>query len=109
MRSTDWSSALCTSYRYSRTINEIGGAFPEIVGAMSFDAILDGELLVHPADSGGPPYKVAPFNDLQQRLNRNTVAPKQLREQPAFVRLYDMLFEGTEDLDRKSTRLNSSH
>src|SRR3546814_17424860 len=37
-------------------------------------------------------------SDLQQRLNRKTVTPKQLREQPAFVRLYDILFEGTEDL-----------
>src|SRR3546814_16069939 len=36
-------------------------------------------------------------SDLQQRLNRKTVTPKQLREQPAFVRLYDILFEGTED------------
>jgi len=83
---------------YSRSGDDIGGAFPEILDAMTFDAILDGELLVHPADGSGPPYEVAPFNDLQQRLNRKTVTPKQLREQPAFVRLYDILFEGTEDL-----------
>src|SRR3546814_12888881 len=80
---------------YSRSGDEIGGAFPEIVGALAFDALLDGELLVHPADGGGPPYEVAPFNDLQQRLNRKKVTPKQVRDQPAFVRLSDILCEGT--------------
>ena len=42
--------------------------------------------------------EVAPFNDLQQRLNRKTPTPKLLRDFPAAVRLYDMLREGPEDL-----------
>src|SRR3546814_20905145 len=37
---------------YSRSGDEIGGAFPEIVGALAFAAILDGALLVRPADGG---------------------------------------------------------
>jgi len=41
---------------------------------------------------------VAPFADLQQRLNRKTPSAKMLDEFPAGVRLYDILFDGTEDL-----------
>ncbi|WP_425429117.1 hypothetical protein [Azospirillum thermophilum] len=55
---------------------------------MGFDAVLDGELLV--ARDG----VVAPFNDLQQRLNRKTVTAAMLRDYPGWVRLYDILFEG---------------
>jgi DNA ligase-1 len=89
---------------YSRTGDEITGAFPEIVQAMNFEGVLDGELLVL---RGG---EVAPFNDLQQRLNRKTVTPKMLSQYPAHVRLYDMLFDGGEDirpqpLDARRVRL----
>ena len=87
---------------YSRTGDEIGRAFPDIVEAMGFDAVLDGELLVgRPVETMAlfdQRYAVAPFNDLQQRLNRKTVTPKLLNELPAFVRLYDMLFDGGDDL-----------
>ena len=41
---------------------------------------------------------VAPFNDLQQRLNRKTVTARMLRDYPAHVRLYDLLFDEGEDL-----------
>lgn len=83
---------------YSRTGDEIGGAFPDVMGRLSFDAVLDGELLV--GRPGGPDdlYAVAPFNDLQQRLNRKQVSAKLVREHPAFVRVYDILFDGAEDL-----------
>ncbi|HYH38496.1 MAG TPA: cisplatin damage response ATP-dependent DNA ligase [Azospirillum sp.] len=77
---------------YSRTGDELSGAFPDLADHMSFDAVLDGELLV--VRDG----VVAPFNDLQQRLNRKQVTAKMLQEYPAFVRLYDMLFDGAEDL-----------
>ena len=59
---------------------------------MPAEVTLDGELLV--MRDG----EVAPFNDLQQRLNRKTPNPKLLRDYPAAVRLYDILREGTEDL-----------
>jgi DNA ligase-1 len=77
---------------YSRTGDDVGRAFPEILDAMGFDAVLDGELLV--VREG----RVAPFNDLQQRLNRKSVTARMLADHPAHVRLYDLLFEGGEDL-----------
>ena len=54
--------------------------------------MLDGELLV--VRNG----EVAPFNDLQQRLNRKGVTRKQLEQFPAHVRLYDALSIEGEDL-----------
>ena len=77
---------------FSRTGEDISGTFPEIVDAMTFDAVLDGELLV--MRNGA----VAPFNDLQQRLNRKGVTKTMLTSYPAHVRLYDILFDGGEDL-----------
>jgi DNA ligase-1 len=78
---------------WSRGGEEIGGAFPEITEAMAgLHAVLDGELLV--IRDGA----VAPFADLQQRLNRKAVGPKLLRDYPCAVRLYDILFEGADDL-----------
>ena len=77
---------------YSRSGDEIGPAFPDIVAAVPEDIALDGELLVI---RGG---EVAPFNDLQQRLNRKTPTTKLLTDFPASVRLYDILRLGDEDL-----------
>ncbi len=78
---------------FSRSGDDISGSFPEIVAAFSsFNAVLDGELLV--AREG----VVAPFNDLQQRLNRKTVTAKMLRDYPAFVRLYDILIDDADDV-----------
>lgn len=77
---------------YSRTGDEITRSFPDIASAWSFDAVLDGELLV--LRDG----VVAPFNDLQQRLNRKAVTRRMLGEFPAHVRLYDALRIGGEDV-----------
>ncbi len=77
---------------FSRTGDEITAAFGDLVDAFSFDAVLDGELLV--VRDG----EVAPFNDLQQRLNRKTVSARMMKDYPAHVRLYDILFDGNEDL-----------
>jgi ATP-dependent DNA ligase len=77
---------------YSRSGDDIGGAFPDILDAMPDAVVLDGELLV--LRQG----EVAPFNDLQQRLNRKVPSAKMLADFPAWVRLYDMLEEGGEDL-----------
>jgi DNA ligase-1 len=41
---------------------------------------------------------VAPFADLQQRLNRKQVSARMMRDFPVGVRLYDILFEAGEDL-----------
>jgi DNA ligase-1 len=77
---------------WSRTGEDISGAFPEIVEAMDFHAVLDGELLVIREGV------VAPFSDLQQRLNRKVISPKLMRDFPVGVRLYDLLLESEEDL-----------
>ena len=82
---------------YSRGADDISHTFPEIVEAMDFHAVLDGELLViRPTPEGGG--EVAPFADLQQRLNRKAVTGKALKDYPVHVRLYDLLFDGAEDL-----------
>jgi DNA ligase-1 len=78
---------------YSRTGDDISGAFPDLVAMIDFDAVLDGELLV-----GDPRDKTGTFGDLQQRLNRKSVSPKIQSQFPAFVRCYDMMFEAGEDL-----------
>ncbi len=77
---------------FSRTGDDIGRAFPDLLEQFAFDAVIDGELLV------GTPEAVAPFNDLQQRLNRKTVTARMAQDYPAFLRAYDILFEGGEDL-----------
>jgi DNA ligase-1 len=77
---------------YSRGADDVSGAFPEILDAMRFKGVLDGELLV--IRDG----EIAPFADLQQRLNRKSPGPKLLREFPVAVRLYDLLFDGVTDL-----------
>jgi DNA ligase 1 len=77
---------------YSRSGDEIGLAFPDITEAIPDDIALDGELLV--IRDG----EVAPFNDLQQRLNRKTPTANMLAEFPASVRLYDILRLRAEDL-----------
>jgi DNA ligase-1 len=81
---------------YSRTGEDLAGAFPDLVAAMDFDGTLDGELLV--ARAGGLSAGVAPFGDLQQRLNRKTVSARQIARFPAVLRLYDLLRDGAEDL-----------
>ena len=77
---------------YSRGADDISTSFPEIIDAMEFHAVLDGELLV--VRDGA----VAPFADLQQRLNRKTVGAKLMQQYPVAVRLYDILFDGAEDV-----------
>jgi DNA ligase-1 len=76
---------------YSRSGDDISATFPELLGALPMDAVLDGELLVRGTAQGGEAGGAASFNALQQRLGRKTVSGKMLKESPAFVRLYDVL------------------
>jgi DNA ligase-1 len=80
---------------YSRTGDDVTAAFPDVAGAFATPGVVDGELLVKGAFQGG---EAASFNALQQRLGRKVVSAKMLAEAPAFVRLYDILFDGLEDL-----------
>ncbi|OQM73682.1 cisplatin damage response ATP-dependent DNA ligase [Manganibacter manganicus] len=77
---------------YSRTGDDVSGAFPDLADAMDFEGALDGELLV------GSPSATGTFSDLQQRLNRKSVSDAMLKRYPAFMRCYDLLQAGGEDL-----------
>ncbi len=83
---------------YSRGGDDITAAFPEVAADFTIDAVLDGELLVRGTVQGGEEGGAASFNALQQRLGRKTVSAAMLRDAPAFVRLYDVLEIGAEDL-----------
>lgn len=80
---------------FSRGGDEVTAAFPEIAAAFSGVGVVDGELLVRGDVQGG---EAASFNALQQRLGRKTVTAAMQAEYPVFVRLYDILFDGTEDM-----------
>ncbi|MGR3746125.1 MAG: cisplatin damage response ATP-dependent DNA ligase [Pseudooceanicola nanhaiensis] len=77
---------------YSRTGEDISGSFPDLLEALDFDGTVDGELLVRRKDA------VAPFSDLQKRLNRKTVGKTMLKSHPAALRAYDLLLHEGEDL-----------
>ncbi|RYD54448.1 MAG: cisplatin damage response ATP-dependent DNA ligase, partial [Sphingomonadales bacterium] len=80
---------------YSRAGDDITHSFPEVAASFQAAGVLDGELLVKGDAQGG---EAGSFNALQQRLGRKVVSAKMLSEYPAFVRLYDILFDGADDL-----------
>ena len=80
---------------YSRTGDGVTGSFPDVAAAFAETGAVDGELLVKGDAQGG---EAASFNALQQRLGRKIVSAKMLADYPAFVRLYDILVDGDEDL-----------
>lgn len=77
---------------YSRTGEDISHAFPDVIEAMDFDGAADGELIVRREG------EVAPFGDLQKRLNCKTVGKGLLSSHPAGLRLYDLLLWDGRDL-----------
>ena len=85
---------------YSRTGDDITASFPEVARDFATPGVLDGELMVKGDAQGAATEEggAASFNALQQRLGRKVVSAKMLAEAPAFVRLYDILFDGEEDL-----------
>ena len=93
---------------YSRTGEDIGLGFPDLVDTWRAEGVFDGELLV--VRNG----EVAPFSDLQKRLNRKAVSGRMLVDLPAHIRLYDALMIGPEDLrqlpfSERRARLESWH
>jgi DNA ligase-1 len=76
---------------YSRTGDLISEAFPDVVAALDFEGVIDGELLV--LRDG----EAASFGDLQQRLNRKTADARLMARYPGGIRAYDILLDG--DLD----------
>jgi DNA ligase 1 len=80
---------------FSRGSDDVTASFPDVAAAVTVPGVFDGELLVRGEAQGG---EAASFNALQQRLGRKVVSAKMLADYPAFVRLYDVLFDGAEDL-----------
>ncbi|MGO7420817.1 cisplatin damage response ATP-dependent DNA ligase, partial [Rhizobium ruizarguesonis] len=85
---------------YSRSGDDISGAFPDVLDAINFSGVVDGELLVGGTARSNSPTRT--FSDLQQRLNRKTVTSKMLGDYPAFIRAYDLLFDDEEDVRGRS-------
>jgi len=81
---------------YTRTGEDIGDTFPDMLDALDFDGAIDGELLV--GRRAGEAIEPGSFSELQQRLNRKTVSGKLIASHPAFIRAYDCLVDGTNDL-----------
>jgi DNA ligase-1 len=81
---------------YSRGADNISASFPDVVEALDFHAVLDGELIVMRDGV------VAPFADVQQRLNRKSPGAKMQADFPAIIRLYDILFDGAQDVRGES-------
>jgi DNA ligase-1 len=77
---------------YSRTGEDIGKSFPDLLPSLHLPGAIDGELLVV---RGG---RVQTFNVLQQRLNRKVVSPKLIKDYPIHLRAYDLLGEDDTDL-----------
>lgn len=83
---------------FSRGGDDVTAAFPEVAAAIDRPLIVDGELMVRGSHQGGEEGGAASFNALQQRLGRKSVSAAMLRDFPAFVRLYDVLQVGEEDM-----------
>ncbi|MFT4077739.1 cisplatin damage response ATP-dependent DNA ligase [Rhodomicrobium sp.] len=78
---------------FSRTGDDISGAFPDVLARVGFRGVLDGELIVREGE------RIASFNHLQQRLNRKSPDPKLIAAWPGHVILYDAL-----DIDGRDLR-----
>ncbi len=77
---------------FTRTGDDIGHAFPEVLARMHFHAIIDGELVVHQEGALGS------FNALQQRLGRKAPTQKLIAQYPTAIIAYDLLKLGEEDV-----------
>jgi DNA ligase 1 len=81
---------------YTRTGDDISPTFPDLVETLDFDGAIDGELLIGARSEAG--FALGSFSDLQQRLNRKSVPAKLIESHPAFIRAYDCLVSGGDDL-----------
>ena len=81
---------------YSRTGEDISQAFPDVIDALEIEGAFDGELLVRRGA------EVAPFGDLQKRLNRKTAPKALLTSHPASLRIYDILVASDADMKEMS-------
>lgn len=82
---------------YSRTLDEVGSQFPEIIDAgqrMDTSLIVDGEVVGFKGD------QVLPFALLQKRLGRKKPPSSLIAETPVVLMIFDILsYEGRNFLD----------
>ncbi len=86
---------------YTRTMDRTDESFPDVVAAirnLSGDFLLDGEIV--PWREG----KVLPFAHIQKRLGRKTISPKIIRENPAALIAFDILYRDGELLMEQPLR-----
>ncbi|GBL04995.1 cisplatin damage response ATP-dependent DNA ligase [Glaciecola sp. KUL10] len=99
---------------FSRTGDDISHSFPDLL--VSFDedtcaGVFDGELLAlqtNKEKQESKTYKIASFNQLQQRLNKKRPSKKLMNECPVGIMLYDALKIGNEDLRAHSLVVRQS-
>ncbi len=77
---------------FTRTGDDIGQSFPEVLERMNFHGTLDGELVVQHGETIGA------FNELQQRLGRKAPTAKLMQTYPTAIIAYDMLRLEHEDI-----------
>ena len=86
---------------FSRALNEITGAFPDLGAPLAallnnFEGpglVLDGEIV--PIENG----EIAPFQNLQKRLNRKKPSKEIIEQTPLAFVAYDLLFAGNNELE----------
>lgn len=83
---------------FSRTGDDISASFPDVATALDRPLAIDGELLVRGTGQGSGAARSGSFNALQQRLGRKAPPAALLRDHPAFIRAYDLLWHDGEDL-----------
>ncbi len=82
---------------FSRTLDEVTGSFPELVGPLSDfsgEVILDGEIVAwrHNEEGG----HAMPFGEIQKRLGRKQVSRKLISEVPVAYVVFDVIYAGGE-------------
>lgn len=81
---------------FSRKGDDISHSFPDLLAAVDFEGVLDGELLVKPDG------EIGRFNDLQQRLNKKKPSKAIMEKLPAHLMVYDLLVLSGEKLKTES-------
>ena len=90
---------------FSRTLDEVTGSFPELVGPLTEfagEVILDGEIVAWRDNEDGG--HAMPFGEIQKRLGRKQPSQKLIQEVPVAYVVFDVIYAGGElTLDKRLT------
>lgn len=78
---------------FTRTGDDIGHSFPDVLERIHFHGVVDGELVVQHAGEA-----LGAFNELQQRLGRKAPSAKLIATYPTAIIAYDLLTLENADL-----------